>query len=86
MDRMIAALVDVPQVLLVTIDVDRDYTAGNNALVYETVSRYDNVFLMDWQGLSNSCTGNCLYDDAIHLRPDGQVYYSRLVAGALGIE
>ena len=86
MDRMIAALVDVPQVLLVTIDVDRDYTAGNNALVYETVSRYDNVFLMDWQGLANSCPGNCLYDDAIHLRPDGQVYYSRLVAGALGIE
>jgi len=86
MDRMIAALADVSQVLLVTIDVDRDYTAGNNALVYDTVNRYDNVFLMDWQGLAGSCPGNCLYDDLIHLRPDGQVYYSRIVAGALGIE
>ncbi len=85
MQQMLDALADVPQVLLVTNDVDRTYTADNNALIYDAVNSRPNVFLLDWQGLVGSCPGNCLYDDRIHLRPDGQAYYAQLVAGALGI-
>jgi peptidoglycan/LPS O-acetylase OafA/YrhL len=83
MTQMMEALAGVPQVLLLTIDVPRDYTAGNNSLVYETVNTYPNVSLLDWAGLSTSCPGNCFYDDGFHLRPDGQVYYAALIDGAL---
>ena len=85
MTRMMDALVDVPQVLLLTIDVPRDYTAGNNALIYETVAAYPNVELLDWAGLVRSCPGDCLYDDGFHLRPDGQDYYALLIGNTLGL-
>jgi peptidoglycan/LPS O-acetylase OafA/YrhL len=85
MQQMLDTLADVPQVLLVTNDADRDYTAGNNALIYDAVNSRPNVLLLDWQGNVSACPGNCLYEDEIHLRPDGQRYYALLVAGALGI-
>jgi peptidoglycan/LPS O-acetylase OafA/YrhL len=85
MDRMMSALADVPQVLLLTNDVDRDYTAGNNALIYATANQYANVSLLDWEGNAAGCTGDCFYSDGIHLAPDGRRYYAQLIAGALGI-
>jgi hypothetical protein len=83
MTRMMEALAGVPEVLLLTVDVDRDWTAGNNALIYDTVNTYPNVSLLDWAGLSDACPGDCFYSDGFHLRPDGQVYYSSLIAGAI---
>ena len=85
MTRMMDALVDVPQVLLLTIDVVRDYTAGNNSLVYDAVNTYPNVSLLDWAGLAGQCPGDCFYDDGFHLRPEGQEYYTALIGGALGL-
>jgi peptidoglycan/LPS O-acetylase OafA/YrhL len=83
MTRMMEALAGVPQVLLVTTDVPRDYTAGNNALIYDTAAAYPNVSILDWAGQSAACPGNCFYADGYHLRPDGQAYYAALIAGAL---
>jgi peptidoglycan/LPS O-acetylase OafA/YrhL len=83
MTAMMEALAGVPQVLLLTTDVDRDYTAGNNTLIYNTAAQYPNVSLLDWAGLDGSCPGNCFYKDGYHLRPDGQVYYAQLIAEAL---
>jgi peptidoglycan/LPS O-acetylase OafA/YrhL len=83
MTRMMEALAGVPQVLLLTIDVPRDYTSGNNSLIYETAAAYSNVSLLDWAGLDDSCPGDCFYSDGFHLRPDGQVYYASLIEAAL---
>ena len=85
MDRLMEAVTDVKKVLLLTIDVDRDYAVGNNSLIFDTASRYANVDLLDWQGLVSSCPGNCLYEDGFHLRPDGQQYYADLIAQSVGI-
>ncbi len=85
MAALMAAVVDVPTVLLLTNDVDRDYTAGNNGLIYDAVNQYPNVQLLDWQGLARSCPGDCFYSDDVHLRPEGQEYYAALVAGILGL-
>ena len=63
MTAMMEALADVPQVLLLTIDVPRDYTAGNNALIYDTVNTYPNAALLDWAGLDDACPGECFYSD-----------------------
>jgi hypothetical protein len=83
MTAMMEALAGVPQVLLLTTDVDRDYTAANNSLIYDTAAQYPNVTLLDWAGLDGSCPGNCFYKDGYHLRPDGQVYYAQLIAERL---
>ncbi|RLE20101.1 MAG: hypothetical protein DRJ50_11285 [Actinobacteria bacterium] len=85
MTRMMEALADVSQVLLITIDVPRDYTAGNNQLIFETAALYPNVEVLDWAGLTPSCPGNCFYDDGFHLRPEGQEYYVALIAGSLNL-
>ncbi len=83
MTAMMEALADVPQVLLLTIDVPRDYTEANNALIYDTVNTYPNAALLDWAGLDDTCPGDCFYSDGYHLRPDGQIYYAALISGAL---
>ncbi len=79
MTTMMEALADVPQVLLLTIDVPRDYTAGNNGLIYDTANTYPNVSLLDWAGLDDGCPGECFYSDGYHLRPAGQEYYAQLI-------
>ena len=83
MTAMMEALAAVPQVLLLTVDVPRDWTAGNNGLIYDTANTYPNVSLLDWAGLDDSCPGDCFYSDGFHLRPDGQTYYAALINGAL---
>ncbi len=83
MTRMMEALAGVPQVLLLTIDVDRQWTAGNNALVYDAVNTYPNVFLLDWLGNAPACPGDCFASDGFHLRADGQKYYAALIDGVL---
>jgi peptidoglycan/LPS O-acetylase OafA/YrhL len=80
MTRMMEALAGVPQVVLLTIDVPRDYTSGNNSLIYETAAAYPNVSLLDWAGLDDTCPGDCFYSDGYHLRPDGQEFYASLIA------
>jgi hypothetical protein len=83
MDRMMAAVASVPQVLLVTNDVDRDYTAGNNELIFAAAAANPNVSLLDWQGFAASCPGDCFEADGFHLKPDGRNYYAQLIDGAL---
>ncbi len=80
---MMDALADVPQVLLLTIDVDRAWTAGNNDLILSAASAYPNASVLYWADLADDCPGNCFQDDGYHLRPDGQVYYASLIDGAL---
>ena len=70
MQQMLDTLADVPQVLLVTNDVDRDYTADNNSLIYGAVNARPNVFLLDWQGNARACP-------AIASTPTGSTYGPR---------
>jgi hypothetical protein len=81
---MMEALADVPTVLLLTVDVDREWTDGNNALIYDAAATYPNVELLDWAGLADSCPGDCFAaSDGFHLNRDGQEYYATLIGGAL---
>jgi peptidoglycan/LPS O-acetylase OafA/YrhL len=80
---MMEALVDVPQVLLLTIDVERAWTESNNTLIFNAASTYPNVSVLYWADLDDSCPGDCFQSDGFHLRPDGQAYYAALIEGAL---
>ncbi len=83
MATMMDTLADVDQVLLVTVDVDRAWTASNNGLIYDAVNTHPNVSLLDWAGNNDACPGDCFASDGFHLRPDGQAYYTALINGAL---
>ncbi len=87
MDRMADALAGVPQVVFVTNSLPDgyDYTDANNQLIFGAAAANPNIEVLYWADLVDSCPGDCLYEDRIHLRPDGQEYYAALIAGALGI-
>ena len=49
-----AALADVPQVILITTTSRREWTQdANNALIYDTAATHPNVQLVDWNELND---------------------------------
>ncbi|MEM9515777.1 MAG: hypothetical protein AAGA42_13075 [Actinomycetota bacterium] len=86
-ERAATALSTVPTVVFVTNDLPASYTyaATNNELIRGLRDRWPNIIVLDWDDQVDDCPGNCLYDDLIHLRPDGQRYYANLVAGYTGV-
>jgi peptidoglycan/LPS O-acetylase OafA/YrhL len=89
MDRMMAAVASVPQVLLLTNDIPPfpDVEASNNILITNAASQYDNVDVLYWDGLAAKCPGGteCFQADGYHLRIPGREYYAALIAEILGI-
>ena len=79
------SLVSVDRVIVLTVHADRGYTARNNELIWTLPQRYSNVTIIDWNTLVDECPGDCLYDDGIHLPPDGRRYYAQLIFDAAGL-
>ncbi|HEY5873982.1 MAG TPA: hypothetical protein VIT64_01720, partial [Ilumatobacteraceae bacterium] len=83
LDELMAALADVPQVILITTalpDEPRyDFKIANNALIYDTVATHPNATLVDWGGLAAGCVGDCFYADGIHMKSTGAQYYADVV-------
>ncbi|MCU0261924.1 MAG: acyltransferase [Ilumatobacteraceae bacterium] len=84
LEAFMATLADVPNVVVLTVRADRSWTAGVNEKLRALDGR-PNVIVLDWAELSNACPGDCFAGDGIHLRPDGQKYYSQLIFDVLGI-
>lgn len=80
---MMDALAEVPRVLLLTIDVDKEWTEPNNSVILDAAGTYPNASVLYWADLAASCPGDCFASDGFHLRPDGQEYYAALIDGAL---
>jgi peptidoglycan/LPS O-acetylase OafA/YrhL len=83
-DAFMAPLVEVPNVIVMTVKAQRNWTAGNNDRLRALGAR-PNVILLDWEILAGQCPGDCFYSDGIHLRPEGQAFYSRQIFDVLGI-
>jgi len=58
---------------------------ANNAKLAALPAQFPNVTVLDWATLANQCPGDCLYDDGIHLKPDGQRYYIGLITQQAGL-
>lgn len=84
LDAFMATVAEVPNVVVLTLRAQRPWIAGNNERL-RTLSSRPNVILLDWERLSAECPGPCFYSDGIHLRPEGQRYYSQLIFDVLGI-
>ena len=79
MERMMTALADVPRVMILTNDVDREWTEGNNGLIYSTAQTYPNVQLVDWMGLNDACVDNCFASDGLHMNANGADFYANVI-------
>jgi hypothetical protein len=80
--QMMAHLANVPRVVVVTAKADRPWVAPSNELLRSLPAMYPNVVVADWEWAAGSCPGSCFWDDAIHLRPDGRVFYAQLITDA----
>ena len=65
--------------IFVTVKVARSWESGNNNVIREGASRYPNVAVADWRGLSQT-REDFFWSDLIHLRPEGAFAYATLIA------
>ncbi len=84
LDALLAPLSNVPNVIMLNVRANRPWTANNNALLAARDTPGDNIILIDWSSLSNTCPGNCFASDGIHLSSDGQRYYADLIGDLTG--
>ena len=89
LDQLMDTLVGVPNVLVLTVKANREWTAGNNerlrALGPGGANSRPNVILIDWEQLASECVDNCFARDGFHLNPNGQQFYTSLILETLGI-
>ena len=82
--RMMGELAAVPLVVVVTTKADRGYVAGNNDKLRALPAVHPNVRLVDWAFIGPTCPGDCFYDDGIHLKPEGRVFYTQQITAVTG--
>ena len=72
----------VKRIVVVNLRVPRAWEAPNNALLSALVQRHSNAVLVDWHAASDGHP-EFLYEDQIHLRPEGAALYASLIADAI---
>lgn len=82
--RLLGALKDARQVVVVNNFADRRWTDANNQLIAQIVPEFANASVMDWH---QSATGNRQFfvQDGVHLTSEGITAYVRGIARSLGI-
>jgi peptidoglycan/LPS O-acetylase OafA/YrhL len=81
------ALRGVPTVLVLLVSAPgKPWIGPNNEILAALPARFPNVKVVDWPEFASRCPppGDCLYDDGIHLKPDGQRRYAQVVTYFLG--
>jgi hypothetical protein len=74
------ALRDVRRVVVLTVAAPgKPWIRPNNELLARLPARYPNVTLVDWVAFAARCPGECIYEDGIHLKPDGQQRYTQVI-------
>lgn len=83
LDLMMTALEDVPLVVVLTGRGNRPWIDPNNVKIRALPERYPNVTVLDWQLVSELCSGKCFAGDGIHLDRDGRIFYADQIDKAL---
>jgi hypothetical protein len=81
-DEIMRLLADVSHVVFVNVKVPRLWEGPNNAILAQKVRQYPNAVLVDWYAASHD-RPELLYDDGVHLRPEGARAYAALIATIL---
>jgi lysophospholipase L1-like esterase len=82
-DELMTSLAGVPRVVMLNTKVPRPWEGRVNGLIADTVQKYPNVVFVDWktQGGANKAW---VWNDGIHLRPEGATAFADLIAQAVG--
>jgi hypothetical protein len=78
-DTMMDVLRDVPRVIFVTTKVTQRWQDEVNSTLVAGASRWPNVRLADWKGISQDHP-EYFYDDLTHLTPTGATVYAQFLA------
>lgn len=84
LDDLLAAMSEVPNVILINDHVDRSWAASNNELLASRDQPGDNIILIDWNTLADQCPGDCFTADGIHLTNTGQRYFADTIGDITG--
>ena len=68
--------------IFVNLRVSMAWEATNNAMLAENVADYANALLVDWHGESSGHP-EYVWEDGVHLRPEGARAYAELIARSL---
>jgi peptidoglycan/LPS O-acetylase OafA/YrhL len=79
---LLDALSGVRHVVLVNLRVPRPWEGPNNAVIAAAVQRSSNAVLVDWHAEAVAHP-ELLYDDHMHLRPQGAEQFAAMIAAAL---
>ncbi|MFV0307227.1 MAG: hypothetical protein ACK5OX_05745, partial [Desertimonas sp.] len=79
LDEFFSLTDQVPLVIVMTVYANRNWTAGNNALLNTLPAKFPNVELGFWDGVAPACQGGCFARDNIHLTATGAEYYANFV-------
>ncbi len=79
---MLDILSEVPRVVVVNVDVPREWQNPNNELIRELVAETPNTVLADWHGYAEANSGLHV-KDGIHLTTKGVNRYSQVLEGAV---
>ena len=85
-DLLMDATSEIPKVIVLTLTANRDWTAGNNEKIRALPNGHPNVIVLDWQLVSELCTGECFTADHIHLDRDGMRFYAAEIWKSMGRE
>ena len=85
-DLLMDSTDQIPKVIILTLTANRDWTAQNNARIRALPETHPNVIVLDWQLVSELCTGKCFTADGIHLERDGMRFYAEEIWKAMGRE
>ncbi len=84
MAAMMSLVANVPKVLLIqNVVPNGSYDEENNLLMVNVASGLRNVEVLYWDGLAQQCQGDCIYQDGIHLKSTGAIYYTTLIETVL---
>ena len=76
LDGVLAAVEDVPNVIIVNVDADVPWKAEVNGLLKAVDDDGDNVIVLDWDALADQCPGECFVRDGIHLTDVGAEFFA----------
>jgi len=81
-DRLVDQVGTKRMLFLVTVKVPRSWERSNNRTIRDCATRFDNVRIVDWN-LEATTNPQWLYDDGVHLRPEGAKAFARLISQAV---
>ena len=79
LDEMVAIAGSEREVVFVNVTVSREWEGPNNRVIARGVQHHPNVFLVDWHATTQQVSG-LLWEDGVHLRPEGAIAYAEMVA------